>query len=308
MVATSANHNIYKKNAIQLRREPRNPGISVVWLLHQLINHHNLLSRICYDHGLIANVGVDWVFGVRYTSWYWHTYLLTTNHTNGKFRLIMAQIIIRLFSSSQSYESQGHQIQWSFSLDCKLHSGQKWRGNCLVPMIWNFVEFSHQFLKSSLQLTLEWHLTKTVPIQKLDQFPQMHPKIMDLIRILKIWLSRVVEDFKVNLSADKTWDLVQKWKISTTESLFLLVLGSPHMIDVNKKFRIELRWRKTRWSKLVIWCNSTQNHRTSIFLGKTKFTIVWDCSNLVEFLAPQCIVLLSIWLSLLQCGVKPIWT
>jgi hypothetical protein len=166
--------------------------------------------------------GVDWVFGVSYTSWYWHTYLLTTNHTNGKCRLIMAQIIIRLFSSSQSYESQGHQIQWPFSLDCKLHSGHKWRGHCLVPMIWNFVEFSHQFLKSSLHLTLNWHLTKTVPIQKLDQldqFPQMQPKIMDLIRILKIWLSRVVEDFKVNLSADKTWDLVQKWKTSSIESL-----------------------------------------------------------------------------------------
>jgi hypothetical protein len=56
--------------------------------------------------------------------------------------------------------------------------------------------FSHQFLKCSLHLTLNWHLTKTVPIQKLDQFPQMHPKIMDLIRILKIWLSRVVQDFK----------------------------------------------------------------------------------------------------------------
>jgi hypothetical protein len=43
------------------------------------------------------------------------------------------------------------------------------------------------------------------------------------------------------------------------------------MNDVNKKIRIELRWRKTRWSKLVIQCNTTQNHRTSIFLGKTKF-------------------------------------
>lgn len=142
MVATSANHNISKKNVIQLRRELRNPGVSVVWLLHQLINHHNLLSSICYDHGLIANVGVDWVFGVSYTSWYWHTYLLTTNDTNGKCRLIMAQIIIRLFRSSQSYESQGHQIQWPFSLDFKLHSGHKWRGYCLVPMIWNFVKFS----------------------------------------------------------------------------------------------------------------------------------------------------------------------
>jgi hypothetical protein len=76
------------------------------------------------------------------------------------------------------------------------------------------------------------------------------------------------------------------------------------MNDANKKFRIELRWRKTRWSKLVIQCNCTQNHRTLIFLGKTKFTIVWDCSNLIEFSAPQHIVLLSIWLSLLQCGVN----
>jgi len=155
-------------------------------------------------------------------------------HTNGKCRLIMAQIIIRLFSSSQSYESQGHQMQWPFSLDCKLHSGHKWRGYCLVPTIWNFVELSQQFLKSSLHLTRNWHLTKAVPIQKLDQLLQMHPKIMDLIRIFKIWLIRVVEDFKVNLSADKTWDLVQKWKISTIERFFLKFWAA---------FRITSFWR-----------------------------------------------------------------
>jgi hypothetical protein len=84
-------------------------------------------------------------------------------------------------------------------------------------------EWDHHLIPYSLcgivllfLLTLNRHLTKTVPIQKLYQPSQMCPKVKNFQRIFKILN---IKSFKKNKNKNKK-DLIQKWKIPNIESLF----------------------------------------------------------------------------------------
>jgi hypothetical protein len=72
-------------------------------------------------------------------------------------------------------------------------------------------------------------LTKIVPIQKGPAPKNLLKHVMRNIRILFFSLSRVVENFKLNISITqkenktKNRDLNKKWKIATIENLAFFV-------------------------------------------------------------------------------------
>jgi hypothetical protein len=97
-------------------------------------------------------------------------------------------------------------------------------------LLFQFVDISRSIfifnVKHGFCLTLNWHLTKIVPIQKLDQPSQMCSKVRKFVRIFKIQLHKDVEKFKSNPLVLKKWNLVYKWKIPIIESLVFNVLGN----------------------------------------------------------------------------------
>jgi hypothetical protein len=55
----------------------------------------------------------------------------------------------------------------------------------------------------SITFTLYQQLTKTTSIQKMDQAPQRCLKVMQNIKILKIKLGKIINDFEQNVSIKK---------------------------------------------------------------------------------------------------------
>ncbi len=67
-----------------------------------------------------------------------------------------------------------------------------------------------------------WHLTKTLPTKRRDLQPHNHPKVVQNVKILKIWLSRVVGDFKLNgfvKNIEFGWEMANPhpWKSNSYE-------------------------------------------------------------------------------------------
>jgi hypothetical protein len=68
----------------------------------------------------------------------------------------------------------------------------------------------------SITFTLYQQLTKTTSIQKLSQASQRCLKVMQNIKILKIKLGKVINDFEKNVSIEIK-KLDEKWKVVASE-------------------------------------------------------------------------------------------
>jgi hypothetical protein len=108
----------------------------------------------------------------------------------------------------------------------------------------------HSYVNSHVlkPLNFYYNMTKTIPWsqKKKPQAPQTHLKVMQNIENLKIWVSGVVKDFKMNVWTFFIKKMSEHCKFPTIESINFLVLGELQ----NCKF---LETCSSRWCALFFY-------------------------------------------------------